>query len=42
MVAAGANFPEIVIPMRVTAGANTTVTNTACVENANEADGKKK
>lgn len=29
-------FPDIIAPMRVTAGANTTVTNTACVTNANE------
>lgn len=33
-------LPEILIPMRVTAGANTTVTNTACVENANESAAK--
>ena len=39
-ITAGGAFPEIVVPMRVTAGDNTTVTNTVCVTNANESAAK--
>lgn len=35
-VAMNGTFPDITVPMRVTASPNTTVTNTACVTNANE------
>lgn len=41
-VARGAEFPEIRIPVRITATGTTTVTNEACVSNDREKEGKKK
>lgn len=41
-IASGAEFPEIRIPVRITATGTTTVTNEACVSNDNEKEGKKK
>lgn len=38
VVASGASYPDIIVPVRVTAGQNSTVTNYATVHNPNESN----